>query len=180
MTFLSNPFFWALISMFGLVGAGAAVSGKRLGRYPLFGITIVAIFILGRVILVLPFCSQPRFELDGWHVIVGGIAFIAGLIFCTPGLAIKPFTAPEDKMKLRTSGFYSIVRNPIYFGELLWCLGWAIIFRSIIGTALVPLWWAGLLIHVVIEEESMERELGKSYLEYKKKVRGRIIPGLPL
>jgi protein-S-isoprenylcysteine O-methyltransferase Ste14 len=166
--------------MFGLVGAGAVVSGKRLGRYPLFGITIVAIFILGRVILVLPFCLQPRLELDSWHFIVGGIASFVGLIFCTPGLTIKPFTAPDNKMKLRTSGFYGIVRNPIYFGELLWCLGWAIIFRSIIGIALVPLWWAGLLILVVIEEESMERELGKSYLEYKKKVRGRIVPGLPL
>ncbi len=166
--------------MFGLVGAGAAVSGKRLGRHQLFGISIVTIFIVGRVILVLPFCSQPRLEPDSWHFIVGGIIFFAGLILCTPGLTIKPFTAPESQMKLRTSGFYGIVRNPIYLGELLWGLGWAIIFRSIIGIALVPLWWAGLWSLVIIEEGSMERALGKPYLEYKEKVKGRIIPGLPL
>ena len=49
MTFLQDPFLWALISLFGLVGAGAVVSGKKLGQYPLFGFTIVLIFILGRV-----------------------------------------------------------------------------------------------------------------------------------
>ncbi len=53
-------------------------------------------------------------------------------------------------------------------------------FRSVIGVALVPFWWAGLLFLVFIEEESLERELGQAYLEYKKRVRGRIIPGLPI
>ena len=63
---------------------------------------------------------------------------------------------------------------------LLWSFGWAIIHRSIVGVALVPLWWAGLLILALIEEESLERALGQTYLEYRKRVRGRIIPGLPV
>ena len=180
MTFLQDPFLWALISMFGLVGAGAVGSGKKLGQYPLFGFTIVLIFILGRVILVLPFCSQPRFDSGNWHWIIGGIIFVVGLIFCIPGLYIKAFTAPDENVQLRTTGFYGIVRNPIYLGEVLWCLGWAIIFRSIIGISLVPVWWTGLLLHIMIEEESLERELGQPYIAYKKQVRGRIIPGLPI
>jgi protein-S-isoprenylcysteine O-methyltransferase Ste14 len=180
MTFLHDPFFWALISMFGLVGAGTVVSGKKLGSYALFGFIIVAIFDLGRVILVLPTCPQPRLEAGGWQWAVGGVIFAIGVIFCIPALTIKPVTAPDKKMNLSTTGFYGIVRNPIYFGELLWCLGWAIMFRSIIGVALVPLWWAGLQFHIIIEEESLERELGQSYLEYKARVRGRIIPGLPI
>jgi protein-S-isoprenylcysteine O-methyltransferase Ste14 len=166
--------------MFGLVGASAVVSGKKLGSHALFGFIIVAIFDLGRVILVLPTCPQPRFEAGGWHWVVGGVIFAIGVIFCIPALTIKPVTAPDEKMKLSTTGFYGIVRNPIYLGELLWCLGWAIMFRSIIGVALVPLWWAGLLFHIIIEEESLERELGRLYLEYKARVRGRIIPGLPI
>jgi len=36
--------------------------------------------------------------------------------------------------------------NPIYLGEVLWCPGWAIIKRLIIGVSLAPLWWMGLLI----------------------------------
>ncbi|NIO04336.1 MAG: hypothetical protein GTN74_06885 [Proteobacteria bacterium] len=180
MTFLRDPFFWALISMFGLVGASAGVGGKKLGKHAVLGFIIVLLFDLGRVILVLPFCHQPRFEAGGWHWIVGAVIFATGLIFCTPALIIKPITAPDAEMELKTSGFYGFVRNPIYLGELLWCLGWAIMFRSIIGVTLIPVWWAGLLLLIVSEEQSLERELGQPYVAYKARVRGRIIPGLPI
>lgn len=180
MSFLNDPFFWAFLSMFGLVGACAVVGSRKLGNYPLFGITVVTIFDLGRFALVLPFCSQPRFDLGGWHLLIGGIIFVAGLMFCTPAFFIKPFTAPDENVTVVTTGFYRIVRNPIYLGELLWCLGWAIIFQSIVGVALVPLWWIGLLFLVLLEEEQLERALGQPYRTYKKRIRGRIIPGLPI
>ena len=178
MSFLEDPFFWALISMFGLVGASTVVGSEKLGKNPFFGITIVTIFDLGRFILV--FCPQDRFEMAGLHWVVGGGIFILGLIFCAPAFSIKPFTAPDKNVKLLTTGFYGIVRNPIYLGELLWCLGWAILSRSMVGILLVPLWWTGLLFHVLLEEENLERTLGQPYIEYKKQVRGRIIPGLPI
>jgi protein-S-isoprenylcysteine O-methyltransferase Ste14 len=166
--------------MFALVGAGAVVGGKKLGRYPLLGIVIVIIFVLGRVILVLPPLIQPRFKIGGWHWVLGGTTFAAGLLFCLPALAIRPFTAPDERTELKTTGFYGIVRNPIYLGELLWGFGWTVMFRSTIGVSLLPLWWAGLLFLVLVEEASLERELGLPYLEYKERVRGRIIPGLPI
>lgn len=180
MTFIYDPFFWALLSMFALVGAGVVVGSKKLGSYPLFGIVIVIIFVLGRVILVLPPLIQPRFEIGGWHWIIGGALFAAGLFFCLPGITIRPFTAPDGYTELKTTGLYGIVRNPIYLGELLWGLGWAIMFCSTIGVSLLPLWWAGLLFLVLVEEASLERELGLPYLKYKERVRGRIIPGLPI
>jgi protein-S-isoprenylcysteine O-methyltransferase Ste14 len=178
-TFLNNPFFWALVSMFGLVGACAVVGSQKIGKNTLLGLLIVVIFDLGRFILVLPFCEQPRFDLGGWHGLIGGIILVVGLIFCIPALDIRPFNAANEQLKLKTTGFYRIVRNPIYLGEILWCFGWAIIFRSIVGVTLIPLWWAGLLILILIEEESLERALGQTYLDYKQRVRGRIIPGLP-
>lgn len=180
MTFFYDPFFWALISMFCLVGGGVIVSGKKLGSSRLFAITIVSTFVLGRAILVLPLCSQPRFETGGWHWFVGGVIFVAGLIFSIPALFIKPLTPPRKDMRLETRGFYAIVRNPIYLGEILWFLGWAIMFRSVIGLALVPLWWCGLLFHTLVEEEILERTLGEKYLIYKRRVHGRIIPWLPV
>ncbi|MHA2251790.1 MAG: methyltransferase family protein [Candidatus Kariarchaeaceae archaeon] len=180
VSFFNDPFFWALISMFGLVGASVVVGGKNLGKYPLFGITVVLIFDLGRIILVLPMCNQPRFDISGWHLALGGLIFVLGLIFGIPSFSIKPFTTPDEHVELITTGFYGVVRNPIYLCEVLWCLGWAIMFRSIIGVALVPLWWLGLLFHTLLEEESLERELGQKYLDYKQQVRGRIIPGLPI
>ena len=175
-----NPFFWALISMFGLVGGDVVVCSRKLSRYPLFGVLVVSFFFLGRAILVLPFCVQPRFEAGGWQWFVGGAIFVAGLIFSIPALFIKPLTPPHEHMKLETRGFYAIVRNPIYLGEVLWCLGWAIMFRSVIGMALVPLWWLGLLFHTLVEEEMLERTLGEKYMSYKREVRGRIFPGLPI
>ncbi len=179
MTFLTDPFFWALISTFGLVGGCAVVGSRKVGRYTLLGLLIVVIFDLGRVMLVLPFVDQPRFELGGWHGLVGGIIFIVGLLFGVPAFDIKPLNVPEKGMELNTTGLYGVVRNPIYLCEILWCLGWAIIHRSIIGVALVPLWWVGLLLLIFIEEESLERALGQPYLAYKQQVRGRILPGLP-
>jgi protein-S-isoprenylcysteine O-methyltransferase Ste14 len=53
-------------------------------------------------------------------------------------------------------------------------------FRSIIGVALIPLWWAGFLFVILVEEKSLERTLGQPYLDYKGRVKGRIIPGLPI
>ncbi|UCD19258.1 MAG: isoprenylcysteine carboxylmethyltransferase family protein [candidate division WOR-3 bacterium] len=179
MTFYQNPFFWAMIGMFCLVGGGVIVSRKS-GYSVLYGAVIVTVFVLARGVLVLPFCVQPRFEANGWHLFVGGLIFVIGLVFSLPALAIKPLTAPNEQMKLVTTGFYALVRNPIYLGEVLWCLGWSIMFRSIIGLALVPLWWTALLLHTLVEEESLERALGEKYLVYKRKVRGRIIPGLPI
>jgi protein-S-isoprenylcysteine O-methyltransferase Ste14 len=180
MNFLKEPFFWALVSMFGLVAACSVVGSKRVGRNTSLGILFVIIFDLGRFLLVLPFCDQPRFDSGGWDGSWGGIILVVGLIFCLPAFSIRPFNSTDEKLRLKTTGFYRIIRNPIYLGEVLWCLGWAMIFRSAIGVALVPLWWAGLLFLIIIEEESLERSLGQPYLEYKQRVRGRIIPGLPI
>jgi protein-S-isoprenylcysteine O-methyltransferase Ste14 len=180
MAFLRDPFFWAFISMFAIVGGAQIVGGKHLGKRPLFGMAVVTVFALGRVVLVLPSLPQARFAPDAWHWVIGGLIFTLGLIFSSPALRIKPFTAPDERVKLKTTGFYSIVRNPIYLGELLWCLGWSIMYRSVIGVLLVPFWWVSLLFTTLIEEESLERELGQPYIAYKKRVRSRIIPGLPI
>jgi protein-S-isoprenylcysteine O-methyltransferase Ste14 len=167
--------------MFGLVGCCAVVGTKKIGGNPLYGILIISIFVIGRIVLVLPFCPQPRFDIGGLHGLIGSIIFVIGVIFgLIPAFHIKPLTAADEKIELKTAGFYKFVRNPIYLGEVLYTLGWAIIFRSIIGVALVPMWWVGLLVLVVIEEERLELKLGKPYLDYKKRIRGRIIPSLPI
>lgn len=118
MMILNNPFFWALVSMFALVGANA-VASKKFGKKLPYGITMVALFALGRLMLVLPFCPQPRFVSGGLHQIIGSIVAILGFIFCVAAFGIKPFTAPEKTTFLRTTGCYKFTRNPIYLGEIL-------------------------------------------------------------
>ncbi len=116
--------------MFALMGATPIACGHKLSRHPRYGIIVVAIFALGRVVLVLPFLPQPRFELGGWHWVVDGFLFALGAIFAVPAFSIKPFTAPDEKIKLKMDSFYGSVRNPIYLSEVLWCLGWSVMFRS--------------------------------------------------
>jgi protein-S-isoprenylcysteine O-methyltransferase Ste14 len=180
MSFWGDPFFWALLSMFSLVASCAGVGVPRLAERPLLGATVVVFFVIGRIVLVLPVCPQPRFAAGGWSTTLGAVVFAAGLGFCLAALRIRPFTAPDGTIELQTTGLYGMVRNPIYLGELLWSLGWAVMFRSVVGIALTPFWWAGLLLLTLIEEQSLERELGEVYLGYKQRVRGRIIPGLPI
>ena len=152
----------------------------KLRRNLIFVTIVLTLVTIGRIVLVLPFCAQPRFDIYGLHWIIGGIIFVLALaIGAHPCFTVKWWSPPATGMNLRTIGIYSLVRHPIYLCEVLWFLGWAIMFRSVYGIALAPVWWITFLIHALSEEADMERALGKKYLDYKKKVRGCIFPGLP-
>ena len=158
--FLNNPFLWALISMFTLVGACSVVGSRKIGSHPALGWIIVTILSLGRVILVLPSVEQPRFFLNGFNATIGIPIFVIGLCFALgPCFLIRPLNIAEEDMEFIAKSFYKYTRNPIYLGEILWCLGWSIIHGSIIGVALVPVWWSGFLFLILIEEESLERAI---------------------
>jgi len=180
MSILTNPFFWAFVGMFGLLIGIVLVSGTKLGQNALIGLTTITVADCSRIILVLPFCPQPRFEIGVWNWVIGGLILAAALVFAVPALSINWRTAPNSQTALKTSGIYCVVRNPIYLADILFTLGFAVMFRSIIGIALVPVWWAAYLAIVLVEEASLERALGQRYLDYKQQVKGRIIPGLPI
>ena len=174
-----NPFFWATLSMFALIGGSITLVSQRMRRYRWLNVTFVALFALGRFMIPLPCCVQPRFEVGLIQFYLGGFMFLMGLFFISAMFVINPWPKQCEEVKLVTRGFYSIVRNPMYLGEVLWSLGWAIMWGSTIGILLMPLWWAGLLLFVVLEEEDLERCLGDKYCKYRGRVRGRILPGLP-
>ncbi|MCJ7777370.1 MAG: isoprenylcysteine carboxylmethyltransferase family protein [Sedimentisphaerales bacterium] len=180
MFVITNPFFWAFLGMFGLLVGTVMVSGLKLGQNALFGFAVIMICDSSRIILTLPFCVQPRFEMGIWNWIIGGIVLAAAMVFGVPALSIDWRTSPNRKMVLKTNGIYSVVRNPIYLCDLLFSLGFAIMFGSVVGLALTPIWWVGFLSLVLVEEASLERTLGQQYLDYKQRVKGRIIPGLPI
>ena len=60
MSFYTDPFFWALVSLLGLQGAGLVASGHRIGRNLLFTSLMLTFVTVGRVLLVMPLCPQPR------------------------------------------------------------------------------------------------------------------------
>ena len=136
MFVLTNPFFWAFLGMFGLLVGTVMLSGIKLGQNALFGFGIIIICDSSRIILTLPFCIQPRFEMGLWNWIIGGIVLAVAMAFGIPALSINWRTAPNSKTVLKTNGIYSVVRNPIYLCDLLFSLGFAIMFGSIVGLAL--------------------------------------------
>jgi protein-S-isoprenylcysteine O-methyltransferase Ste14 len=180
MSIFTDPFFWAFVGMFGLLVGIASVSGIKLGQNAILGLITILVCDFSRIILVLPFCPQPRFEIGIWNWIIGGTVLAAAMAFGLPALSIDWRTAPHSKMVLKTDGIYSVVRNPIYLTDILFSFGFAIMFGSVIGVALIPIWWAAYLTIVLVEEASLERALGQRYLDYKQQVKGRIIPGLPI
>ena len=101
------------------------------------------------------------------------------LAIAAPALSVKWWRPPASGMELHTTGIYAWVRHPIYLCEVLWPVGWSLMWGSIYGLALTPVWWLGFLLHARAEEEQLERVLGQQYRDYCARVRGRIFPGLP-
>ena len=174
-----DPFFWATVSMFALIGASMTLVSRRLRKHRWLNVGFVALFALGRFMIPLPCSVQPRFDLGVFQQILGLFTFVLGLGFMSAMLTIDPWPKSCENIKLTTWGLYGIVRNPMYLGELLWSLGWAVMWGSTVGLILMPLWWMGLLLFIMLEEEDLEACIGRDYLRYKGEVRGRILPGLP-
>jgi protein-S-isoprenylcysteine O-methyltransferase Ste14 len=136
--------------------------------------------MLGRTILVLPFCPQPRFELAGMHLLIGALVMVVAMALIIPVFRVHWTTGPDASESLHTTGVYAVVRHPGYLGNVLLGLGWAVIFQSTIGVVLTIGWWPVFVVHAMIEEASLERTYGSEYDRYKEQVRGRLIPGLPV
>lgn len=178
MSFYTNPFFWALVSLCGLYGAGLVVSDHRVGRNMGLITLSLTLVTIGRILLVLPFCEQPRLDLGKWNWVIGGLVLLIALVVAAPTMSVKWWRAPRRGMKLHTTGMYGIVRHPMYLSEVLWPIGWSFIWGSTYGLTLAPMWWIGFQIHVLAEETLLERELGVEYTQYMRTVRSRILPGL--
>lgn len=174
----SDPFFWAFFSMTALV-AGDGIAANVLPRSRALGLCIISSFMLGRTLLVLPFCEQPRFAFAG-ATELGALVMGVGLVIMLPVLRVDFSTGPDSSEGLRTTGVYGLVRHPGYLGSMLLGLGWSVVFGSMIGVALTPVWWLASVVHALIEEASLERTYGSAYAEYKARVRGRLFPGLPI
>ena len=87
-----------------------------------------------------------------------------------PGIDV----APND---LVTSGPYTVVRNPMYLGHLIFLAGLALFARSWLGLLLLAgtAWWFDA--RVAADEQHLADQFGARYREYQARVR-RWVPGL--
>jgi len=116
--------------------------------------------------------------------------FAAGVVLVVTGLSIrigailtlkKHFTYTVTKLEqheLIDTGFYRQIRHPGYLGQLIIFLGIAISLSnwlSVLGMMLPVT--TGFLYRIGVEETFMQEQLGRKYMEYKRRTR-RLIPKL--
>jgi protein-S-isoprenylcysteine O-methyltransferase Ste14 len=175
---LTDPWFWAFLAAIGWGLAFGVVGTQTLGRNLGFGIAMFILAELPRILLPLPFVSQPRIEANPlWLVVAGIVVLVGSLFFGTPVFRIVPLTGPDRHESLRTDGLYAIVRHPLMVCDIFWPLGWSLIFGSVIGVALTPAWLLVIWALTHVEDESLVREYGDAYREFQSRV-PRLLPRL--
>jgi protein-S-isoprenylcysteine O-methyltransferase Ste14 len=139
--FLSDPWFWALIATFGWFLGLLIVGSRTWGSRTWFGVVCLVLAEAPRLIFPLPFVGQARFGTGAVRAILGGLIFAGSLACAMPVFRIRPFTKPNSSEPLPTDGFFALVRHPLMFADSFWPLGWSLMFGSVIGVELTPLWF---------------------------------------
>lgn len=153
---------------------------KPWDRYLLLGIYVIAILWL----LIMPLDAEryhwsPAFPL--WLKVVGGLALLPALYLIERATIENTYLSTlvriqsERKQQVISSGVYSLVRHPLYFGCLLMMVGAPLLLGSLYGLLLTLIGTAVLIGRIIGEERMLTDEL-EGYAAYKQKVHYRLIP----
>lgn len=77
--------------------------------------------------------------------------------------------------QLITKGAYTFIRHPLYLGEMVRNLGFALLLNSILGLIIMVVGNAFLMLRIRIEEAMLIGEFGQEYIEYRKRTK-QLIP----
>ena len=112
-------------------------------------------------------------------VIISSILFIISYILYAEVLKENTYLSRtikvQENQKVVDTGFYSIVRHPMYSITLVLFLTMPLILGSIISFVIFLIYPFIISKRIKNEEEVLEREL-KEYKEYQKKVKYKLIP----
>ena len=114
----------------------------------------------------------------GFWAVGGDTMRWAGLFVCAAGSALRlipvfvlnnrfsGLVAIQAEHKLETRGIYGLVRNPSYLGMLVAAIGWALVFRSIVGVLISLLSLIPIIPRIHSEERLLREHFGAQYDEY--------------
>ena len=135
-------------------------------------------FIIGFIVAGLDYrynwLQLPRL----WVYIAVGL-FLFGYIMW--GIVLKQNTylsrtiKVTENQKVIDSGLYGIVRHPMYTATLILFLSMPLVLGSVVSFFVFLMYPILIIIRIVYEEKFLEKEL-VGYIEYKKKVKYRLIP----
>ena len=111
-------------------------------------------------------------------VIFAGVLLLASLLFAEvlrENTYLSRTIKVEENQKVVDTGLYGIVRHPMYSATLLLFLSMPLILGSIFSFVIFLAYPFIIAKRIKGEEELLEKELS-GYIEYKKKVKYRLIP----
>ena len=140
----------------------------------LSGLMFVLGFILAGLNYRLNWLKMPNIV-----VIIASIIFIVSYILYAEVLRENMYLLRtikvNDNQKLIDTGFYKIVRHPMYFITIPLFLSMPLILGSLISFIIFLLYPILIIKRINNEEKVLERDL-KGYKEYKKKVKYKLLP----
>ena len=81
----------------------------------------------------------------------------------------------EEGQKVVDKGLYGVVRHPMYTATIFLFLSMPLVLGSMVAFFVFLLYPVLIVVRILYEEKVLEKEL-EGYVEYKKKVRYRLIP----
>jgi len=158
------------------ISSGKSSSARSKRDLPRF------IVLLLLITIVPPYCDRRdlwTIDGDGTRYLGLALFWIGSVIRLIAVFALghrfSGLVAIQPDHKLKTNGIYEYVRHPSYSGLLLATIGWALVFRSVIGLILNIILLLLLLTRIHDEEAFLEAEFGDEYRVYRERTR-RLLP----
>jgi len=135
-------------------------------------------FAIGFIVAGLDFrfgwSSFPR-----WLTVIGIIAFLSAYLMYGEVIGENEYLSRTIEVdagqKVIDTGLYSVVRHPMYFATVILFLSMPVILGSFCSFVIFLLYPFLIVKRIKFEEEFLEKELD-GYIEYKQKVKYRLIP----
>lgn len=135
-------------------------------------------FIVGFVIAGLDFRFK-WFQIPKSIVIISTVIFLVGYFLYAVVLRENTYLSRtievQKNQKVIDTGLYGIIRHPMYSATILLFLAMPLVLGSLIAFAVFLVYPVLIVLRIKDEEKMLETEL-EGYIEYKKKVKYRLIP----
>ncbi len=135
-------------------------------------------FFVGFVIAGLDFRFK-WFQIPKSIVIISTVIFLVGYALYAEVLRENTYLSRtievQKNQKVIDTGLYGIIRHPMYSATILLFLAMPLVLGSLISFAVFLIYPVLIVLRIKDEEKMLETEL-EGYIEYKKKVKYRLIP----
>lgn len=158
---------WIFFWIYWIASAlNAKTSVRRRGRFPLGGVSVIAVILLVRVVRPPGFAvTSPSLAAVGAAIFALGIALAIWARIALGRNWGMPMTERAEP-ELITAGPYRLVRHPIYSGLLFALLGTALV-NNVLGLFVVAALGAYFYYAASVEEKSLTLAFPSAYPAYQ-------------